>query len=128
MPDDFLTHIKWNTDGLVPAIAQDAKSGRVLMMAWMNSEALTRTVEEGVAVYWSRSRRELWRKGQSSGHLQRVHAIQLDCDGDTVLLKVEQRGGIACHTGRQSCFYRELMDGAWHDKEPVMKDPKDIYS
>lgn len=124
---DYLDAIQWNSDGLVPAIAQDASSGRILMMAWMNAEALQCTVEEGYAVYWSRSRAKLWRKGESSGHQQRVKDIQLDCDADAIILLIEQVGGIACHTGRQSCFYRRLKDGRWENVEPVLKDPSEIY-
>lgn len=127
MTPDYLNAIKWNADGLVPAIAQDADSGRILMMAWMNAESLQRTVEEGHAVYWSRSRGKLWRKGESSGHQQRIREIQLDCDGDAIVLLVEQQGGIACHTGRQSCFYRSLRAGQWETTEPVLKDPDKIY-
>lgn len=124
----FLDQIKWTDDGLVPAIAQDSKTGKILMMAWMNRESLTLTVEQNVAVYWSRSRQNLWRKGESSGHTQIVTAIKLDCDADVVLLEVEQRGGIACHTGRESCFYRQLVDGNWVEMEAIIKDPKEIYS
>lgn len=127
MTPEYLNAIKWNADGLVPAIAQDADSGRILMMAWMNAESLQRTVEEGHAVYWSRSRGKLWRKGESSGHQQRIREIQLDCDGDAIVLLVEQQGGIACHTGRQSCFYRSLRAGQWETTEPVLKDPDEIY-
>lgn len=125
---DFLDQITWNEDGLLPAVAQDATSGRILMVAWMNREALTLTAAEGRAVYWSRSRRKLWRKGEESGHIQRVGEIRLDCDGDVIVLQVEQLGGIACHTGRTSCFYRVLKDGQWHTVDPVIKDPRDIYS
>lgn len=124
----YLEQIKWNADGLVVATAQDANSGDILMQAWMNREALEQTVQSGVAVYWSRSRGKLWRKGESSGHTQIIKAIQLDCDGDAVLLKVEQQGDIACHTGRRSCFYRTLIDGQWQNNAPVLKDPKEIYS
>ncbi|MBX2857075.1 MAG: phosphoribosyl-AMP cyclohydrolase [Cellvibrionaceae bacterium] len=124
----YIDEIKWNSDQLVPVIAQDHLSGKILMMAWMNPEALAATVDRGVAVYWSRSRRQLWRKGESSGHTQRVMSIHLDCDADAVILKVEQQGGIACHTGRQSCFYRELRDGEWTNVEEVLRDPKEIYS
>ena len=124
---DFIDQVTWNSDGLVPAIAQDAKSGRILMMAWMNRESLALTVSEGIAVYWSRSRGKLWRKGESSGHTQQVREIRLDCDGDTVLLLVEQQGGIACHTGRTSCFYRVLEDGNWRANQPVIKSPETIY-
>ncbi len=123
----WLEQVKWNSDGLVPAIAQDKNSGQVLMLAWMNREALQKTVEEGCAVYWSRSRNSLWRKGESSGHRQKVEEIRLDCDGDTILLLVEQEGGIACHTGRHHCFYRRLKDGKWHEVEPVLKNPETIY-
>lgn len=119
---DLLDAVKWNGDGLVPAIAQDADNGRVLMLAWMNREALALTVAEGRAVYWSRSRCTLWRKGESSGHVQTVREIRLDCDGDTVLLQVQQAGGIACHTGRQSCFYQVLRDGAWRTVDPILQD------
>ncbi|WP_444920470.1 phosphoribosyl-AMP cyclohydrolase [Microbulbifer sp. CnH-101-G] len=123
----FIDQVSWNGDGLVPAIAQDFKSGRVLMMAWMNRESLALTASEGYAVYWSRSRKGLWRKGESSGFLQKVREIRLDCDGDTVLLMVEQEGGIACHTGRSSCFYNLLQDGEWRVSQPVLQDPKVIY-
>ena len=125
---DFLDQITWNEDGLLPAVAQDAESGRILMVAWMSREALELTATEGRAVYWSRSRRKLWRKGEESGHIQRVGEIRLDCDGDVIVLQVEQLGGIACHTGRTSCFYRVLKDGQWHTVDPVIKDPRDIYS
>lgn len=125
---DFLDQITWNEDGLLPAVAQDAASGRILMVAWMNREALELTASEGRAVYWSRSRRKLWRKGEESGHIQRVGEIRLDCDGDVIVLQVEQLGGIACHTGRASCFYRVLKNGQWHTVDPVLKDPGDIYS
>ena len=124
----FLDTIRWTDDGLVPAIAQDAQSGRILMMAWMNRESLQLTAEEGRAVYWSRSRQKLWRKGESSGHVQRVSEIRLDCDEDVIILQVEQIGGMACHTGRESCFYRVLTDGEWVSVDPVIKDPKEIYS
>lgn len=124
----FLDIIRWNSDGLVPAIAQDAETGRILMMAWMNRESLTLTTNEGRAVYWSRSRQQLWRKGESSGHVQQVKEIRLDCDEDVIVLMVEQLGGMACHTGRQSCFYRVLKNGQWQTVDPVLKDPKEIYS
>jgi phosphoribosyl-AMP cyclohydrolase len=127
MSEHWLDEIKWTEDGLVPAIAQDAASGKVLMLAWMNRQALALTVAEGNAVYWSRSRQRLWRKGEESGHQQQVKDIRLDCDKDVVLLRVEQRGGIACHTGRESCFYHRLEDGGWAEAEPVLKDPKEIY-
>lgn len=124
---DWLNAIRWTEDGLVPAIAQDAETGEILMMAWMNRESLRLTAEEGHAVYWSRSRGKLWRKGETSGHQQVVIDIRLDCDEDVILLKVEQKGGIACHTGRRSCFYRTLKDGAWVAVDPVIKDPDAIY-
>ncbi len=124
----FLDAIRWTEDGLIPAIAQDAQSGRILMMAWMNRESLTLTAQEGRAVYWSRSRQKLWRKGESSGHVQQVSEIRLDCDEDVIVLQVEQLGGMACHTGRESCFYRVLNDGEWVSVDPVIKDPKEIYS
>ena len=124
---DWLEAIRWTTDGLVPAIAQDAATGDILMMAWMNRESLRLTAEEGQAVYWSRSRGKLWRKGETSGHQQVVKDIRLDCDEDVILLKVEQKGGIACHTGRRSCFYRSLKDRQWVNVEPVIKDPDAIY-
>lgn len=127
MTADYLDHIKWNADGLVVATAQDAETGDILMQAWMNREALKLTVETGHAVYWSRSRQKLWHKGESSGHTQLVKSIQLDCDGDAVLLQVEQLGGIACHTGRRSCFYRTLQDGQWQITDKVLKDPGEIY-
>ncbi len=123
----WLDSVKWNADGLVAAVAQDAVSSRVLTLAWMNRDALARTAASGEAHYWSRSRRALWRKGEQSGHVQLVREIRLDCDGDAVLLLVEQTGGIACHTGHARCFYRKLDGGAWRDVEPVLKDPKAIY-
>jgi len=123
----WLTEIRWTQDGLVPAIAQDATSGDILMMAWMNAESLQLTATEGQAVYWSRSRGKLWRKGETSGHQQLVREIRLDCDEDVVLLKVEQKGGMACHTGRKSCFYRKLENGSWQSVDPVLKDPEQIY-
>lgn len=124
---DWLKDIRWTDDGLVPAIAQDAKTGEILMMAWMNAESLRLTVDEGQAVYWSRSRGKLWRKGETSGHQQLVSEIRLDCDEDVILLKVEQKGGMACHTGRRSCFYRKLENGRWQAVDPVLKDPNEIY-
>ena len=127
MTENWLDRIKWTADGLVPAIAQDAQSGRVLMMAWMNRESLQRTVECGEAVYWSRSRQQIWHKGESSGHTQKIKHIRLDCDADVLLLDIEQIGGIACHTGRQSCFFEELLDGQWVAVDPVIKDPREIY-
>jgi phosphoribosyl-AMP cyclohydrolase len=123
----WLDEVRWDADGLVPAIAQDADTGRILMVAWMNREALAETASSGRAVYWSRSRKRLWRKGEESGHQQSVRALRLDCDADVVLLAVEQAGGIACHTGRQSCFYRQLEDGVWRTVDPVLKDPERIY-
>lgn len=128
MTKNYLDEVKWNSDGLTPAIAQDHQSGKILMMAWMNRESLQLTVEEKTAVYWSRSRKSLWRKGESSGHNQIVHNIQLDCDADAIILSVEQRGGIACHTGRESCFFRTLVNDSWQTCGPVLKDPKEIYS
>ena len=125
--NDWLTSVKWDNDGLVPAIAQDAQSGRILMMAWMNREALQRSAKLNQAVYWSRSRNRLWHKGETSGHVQHLSEIRLDCDADVIVLQVEQVGGIACHTGRESCFYRVLKDGEWQVVDAVLKDPKDIY-
>jgi phosphoribosyl-AMP cyclohydrolase len=122
-----MREVVWTSDGLVPAIAQDAATGRVLMLAWMNAEALARTVETGEAHYWSRSRQRLWHKGEESGHTQRIKEVRLDCDGDAVLLSIEQQGGIACHTGRERCFFRRLENGAWVETDPVLKDPDAIY-
>ena len=127
MPKDWLDAVAWNDDGLAPAIAQDADTGQVLTLAWMNRDALARTAETLLAHYWSRSRRKLWRKGEESGHVQHVREIRLDCDNDAILLVVEQTGGIACHTGRRRCFFQRLEDGAWQTVEPVLKDPKAIY-
>lgn len=127
METDWLDEIKWTADGLVPVIAQDAATGEVLMFAWMNRESLALTVEEGRAVYWSRSRNRLWRKGEESGHVQKVSDIRLDCDKDVILLKIEQVGGIACHTGRRSCFFHRLEEGRWRAVEPVLKDPGTLY-
>ena len=124
---DWLDAIRWSEEGLVPAIAQDADTGENLMMAWMNRESLELTAEEGQAVYWSRSRSQLWRKGETSGHQQVIRDIRLDCDEDVILLKVEQKGGIACHTGRRSCFYRTLKKDRWVSVDPVLKDPDTIY-
>lgn len=124
---DWLEQIKWNQDGLVPAIAQDHQTGEVLMMAWMNRESLALSVQEQRAIYYSRSRKQLWRKGESSGHIQKLYDIRLDCDSDALLLKVEQLGDIACHTGRRSCFYKSLTDEQWQSVDPVLKDPNDIY-
>ena len=127
MSSSWLDQLKWNKDGLVPAIAQDYRTGRILMMAWVNREALTLAAQEKRAIYWSRSRNKLWRKGEESGHTQELHSISLDCDGDTLIYQVEQLGGIACHTGRESCFYLTLENQQWIETEPVIKDPKDIY-
>lgn len=124
---DWLDDVKWDCDGLVPAIAQDHKTGRLLMMAWMNREALALTVQENRAIYYSRSRQKLWRKGEESGHVQHLHEVRLDCDADVIVMQVEQVGGIACHTGRESCFYRVYEDGEWRTVDAVIKDPKDIY-
>ena len=128
MANEWLQHIKWDAQGLVPAIAQDAKTGRILMMAWMNAESLALTVKEQRAIYWSRSRGKLWRKGEESGHVQVLHELRLDCDSDVIILQVEQKGGIACHTGRESCFYKVLKDEQWQDVDPVIKDPQNIYN
>ncbi len=123
----WLETVQWNDQGLVPAIAQDARSGDVLMLAWMNREALQQTVESGEAVYWSRSRQKLWHKGEKSGHRQKVSEVRVDCDGDVILLKVEQVGGIACHTGRARCFFRRLDKDEWVETDRVLKDPDQIY-
>jgi phosphoribosyl-AMP cyclohydrolase len=124
---NWLDEVPWNGDGLIAAVAQDADSGRVLTVAWMNREALAQTAATREAVYWSRSRRRLWRKGEASGHVQKVRELRLDCDADAVLLQVEQVGGIACHTGRASCFFRKLENGSWVTTDPVLKDPSAIY-
>ena len=123
----YIDEVSWDNDGLVPAIAQDAESGVVLMVAWMNREALQLTIDENRAIYWSRSRQKIWRKGEESGHIQELIELRLDCDSDVILMKVNQIGNIACHTGRQSCFYRIFKDGEWEDFDEVIKDPKDIY-
>ena len=123
----WLDEVPWDKDGLVPVITQEYSTGRVLTLAWMNREALTRTAKEGAAVYWSRSRKKLWRKGEESGHTQKVRELRLDCDSDAILLRVEQVGGIACHTGRESCFFRKLQNGRWVATDPVLKDPSLIY-
>jgi len=123
----WLDEINWDVNGLVPAIAQDYKTGKVLMVAWMNREALQQTSDTKQAVYWSRSRSKLWRKGEESGHTQKVHEIRVDCDEDVILLSVEQIGGIACHTGRHNCFFKKLENGNWKTVEPVIKNPEDIY-
>ncbi len=124
---DWLDEVNWDDQGLLPAIAQDYRSGEVLMMAWMNREALALTVEKERAVYWSRSRQKLWFKGEESGHVQHLHEIRIDCDADVVVLRVEQVGGIACHTGRRRCFYRVLRDGEWQIDEEIVKNPDEIY-
>ena len=124
---DWLDEVKWDADGLVTAIAQEAGTGKILMVAWMNREALAQTAADGAAVYWSRSRNRLWRKGEESGHTQKVRELRLDCDGDVVLLQVEQAGGIACHTGRHSCFFSKFEDGRWVVTDPVLRDPETIY-
>jgi len=124
---NWLDKIQWDENGLVPVIAQEHKTGKVLMFAWMNREALTLTNESKRAVYWSRSRQKLWRKGEESGHSQLVHEIRLDCDEDVILIDVEQIGGIACHTGRHNCFYKKLADGQWEIDQPIIKNPEDIY-
>jgi len=123
----WLDEVKFDADGLIPTIAQDYKTGKVLMVAWMNREALQLTNELQKAVYWSRSRNKLWRKGEESGHTQIVHEIRLDCDEDVILLRVEQLGGIACHTGRHNCFFKKLENGAWKIDEPIIKNPEEIY-
>ena len=127
MSDSFLDQIQWTNDGLIPAIAQDHQTGEVLMVAWMNRESLTLTVAEQRAVYWSRSRQKLWRKGEEAGKVRRIKDIRLDCDSDVLMLEVEQIGGIACHTGRRSCFYRSLKDGEWQTVAPVITDPEQLY-
>lgn len=124
---DWLTALKWDADGMIPAIAQD-ESGRVVMFAWMNRQSLQETLACGYAVYWSRSRQRLWRKGEESGHLQKIRSIRTDCDGDVLLLQIEQIGGIACHTGRASCFFNELQGQRWVAADPVIKDPQKIYT
>ncbi len=127
MNENWLDQIQWNQDGLVPAIAQEKSSGRIVMLAWMNREALAATIASGEAVYWSRSRRKLWKKGEESGHVQKVSEVRLDCDEDALLLSIEQVGGIACHTGRHSCFYRKYAEGEWVVTDPIIKDPAKIY-
>lgn len=123
----WLDEVRWDEQGLVPAIAQDFRTGRVLMVAWMNREALELTTREGRGIYWSRSRHKLWRKGEESGHIQMLHELRLDCDGDVIILQVEQLGGIACHTGRESCFYRRFDNGQWVTVDAVLKAPEVIY-
>lgn len=127
MNDNWLNKINWSNEGLVPAIAQDSATGRVLMVAWMNRESLELSAKTGVAVYWSRSRKKLWKKGEESGHTQSIVEMRLDCDEDVILLKVEQKGGIACHTGRESCFFQKLEDGHWVVTDEVIKAPEEIY-
>jgi len=127
MNETWLNKVNWSEDGLVPVVAQDAATGRVLMVAWMDHDALRLTWQKGEAVYWSRSRKRLWHKGEESGHIQKVKEIRLDCDGDVILLQVEQVGGIACHTGRESCFYRRLEKGQWVETDTVLKSPDEIY-
>lgn len=128
MSNDWIEEIQFDEDGLVPAIAQDAETGKVLMFAWMNRESVLKTVQTGEAVYFSRSRNRLWHKGEQSGHTQKVRALRLDCDGDVLLLQIEQVGGIACHTGRTRCFYREMIDGQWQITDAVKQDPEQIYA
>ncbi len=127
MPDSWLNKVNWTHDGLVPVIVQEDGTGQMLMFAWMDREALRLTVETGHAVFWSRSRKKLWHKGEESGHVQVVKEIRLDCDEDVVLLTVEQVGGIACHTGRHSCFFQKLENREWVTDQPVLKDPEEIY-
>jgi len=124
---NWLAEVHWDANGLVPVIAQEHDSGSILMFAWMNREALQLTYDTKQAVYWSRSRNKLWRKGEESGHVQLVHEIRLDCDEDVILVSVEQVGGIACHTGRHNCFFKKLDNGHWLIDQPVLKDPKEIY-
>jgi phosphoribosyl-AMP cyclohydrolase len=128
MAEGWLDQLQWNDEGLLPVIAQDFNNGRVLMQAWLNREALLAAREEGRAIYWSRSRSRLWRKGEESGHVQKLHGIYLDCDGDCLIYQVEQVGGIACHTGRASCFYRRLQDEQWQEVDPVIKSSEEIYN
>jgi phosphoribosyl-AMP cyclohydrolase len=123
----WLNDVKWDESGLVPVIVQEAGSGDILMFAWMNRDALERTARDGEAVFWSRSRRKLWHKGEESGHVQKVREMRIDCDNDVILLRVEQIGGIACHTGRHSCFFQQFAEDQWQAVEPVLKDPKEIY-
>ena len=127
MSDAWLDELVFDADGLIPAVAQEAGSGKLLMLAWMNREALSETVRSGRAVYWSRSRNRLWRKGEESGHVQLIKQVRLDCDADVIVLEVEQVGGIACHTGHSRCFFRKLENGKWVETEPVLKDPGQIY-
>ena len=127
MSESWLDQLVFDTDGLIPAVAQETGTGKLLMLAWMNREALSETVRSGRAVYWSRSRKRLWRKGEESGHTQLVRQVRLDCDGDVIVLEVEQVGGIACHTGHGRCFFRKLENGKWVETEPVLKNPGQIY-
>ena len=127
MTEEWLNEVPWDGQGLVPVVTQEFSTGRVLTLAWMNRDALAETARSGEAVYWSRSRKKLWRKGEESGHTQKVRELRLDCDSDAVLLRVDQVGGIACHTGRESCFFRKLDNGRWVATDPVLKDPADIY-
>jgi len=127
MSDNWLNKVNWAQDGLVPVVAQETGSGRVLTVAWMNRDALRKTVQSGEVHYWSRSRKKLWHKGEESGHVQKVRSIRLDCDEDVILIEVEQAGGIACHTGRHSCFFQKLDGVKWVATDPVLKDPREIY-
>ena len=127
MTDEWLNEVPWNEQGLIPVVTQEFTTGRVLTLAWMNREALAETAKSSEAVYWSRSRQKLWRKGEASGYTQKVRELRLDCDADAILLRVDQVGGIACHTGRESCFFRKLENGRWVATDPVLKDPADIY-
>ena len=128
MSEKWLDEIKWTADGLVPVIAQEVETGQILMFAWMNRESMKLSVETGHAVYWSRSRNKLWHKGEESGNQQIIKDIRIDCDNDVILITVEQRGGIACHTGRHHCFFKKLQNGEWQPTEPVLKDPKEMYT
>jgi phosphoribosyl-AMP cyclohydrolase len=125
--DEWLNEVPWDGQGLIPVVTQEFSTGRVLTLAWMNRESLAETAKSGEAVYWSRSRKKLWRKGEESGHTQKVRELRLDCDSDAILLRVDQAGGIACHTGRESCFFRKLENGRWVTTDPVLKDPAAIY-
>ena len=127
MTEEWLNEVPWDAQGLIPEVTQEFSTGRVLTLAWMNREALAETARGGEAVYWSRSRKKLWRKGEESGHTQKVRELRLDCDSDAILLRVDQVGGIACHTGRESCFFRKLENGRWVTTDPVLKDPAAIY-
>ena len=127
MTKAWLDEVPWDGQGLIPVVTQEFSTGRVLTLAWMNREALAETAKSGAAVYWSRSRNKLWRKGEESGHAQKVRELRLDCDSDAILIRVDQVGGIACHTGRESCFFRKLENGRWVTTDPVLKDPAVIY-